>query len=72
MLFELISSTNKPKVQSRSHGGKLRFKGTGAIYVEEEKAGRRRGRERFSKMSASQTRDHEPFISNTVYDHKRQ
>lgn len=68
MLFELISNTNKPKVQSRSRGGKLTFTGTGVIYVEEEK----KKKKRFSKMSASQTRDHEPFISNTVYDHKRQ
>lgn len=37
MLFELISDTNKPKVQRRSGGGKRRFKGTGVIYVEEEK-----------------------------------
>lgn len=61
MLFEHISDTNNPKIQSRSDGGKLRFKGPGILYTGKEK----RIKKWFSKMSTTETRDHEPFILNT-------
>lgn len=37
MLFEFISGTNNPKIQRRSDGKKVRFKGPGIIYAEDKK-----------------------------------
>lgn len=66
MLFEFISGTNNPKIQRRSDGKKVRFKGPGIIYAEDKKIDKW-----FSKMSTTATRDPALFISNSVTDHKK-
>lgn len=68
MLLELVSGTNSPKVQSQSDTREVSCKRPEIIYAKEEK----KIKKYFLKMTTTETRDQEHFISYSVSNHKGQ